>query len=155
MIRALSLLAAAAVATPALAQHCSQLGVSGQGHQGTMMAFTLSGGHPHAPAMMAVSGHQGQTSFSFGHMGMLQLGLGQPMMFAMMGMTGPMGSAHMSVQIPHHLMHRMQMYGQGFTMMMQHHQGYPGHHHGGMQMQLSFCTSNVMGFMVGGRHHMP
>ena len=112
------------------------------------MVFSMTGGHPNAPAMMALSIHQGQTTFNFGSMGMLQLGMGQPMVMANMGGTNTGGQAHMQVQVPHHLMHHVQMFGQGFTMMMTMHGP-----HGHQQPHLAFCTSNVAGFGVGGHHH--
>jgi len=138
----------AALAAPAAAQSCCNLTMSGTGHYGTMMVFSLTGGSPHAPAMLAFSGYQGQASFNFGQMGMLQLGLSEPLVLAFMGETDGNGDAQMGMQVPHHMMHVMHMFGQGFTTMMQM-QGHHGHQH----PYLMFCTSNVMGFGVGGHGH--
>ena len=142
-----TILLAALVAPLAAQQHCSQFHVSGSGHRDTMMTFSLTGGHPYGHAFMALSGQQGNANFNFGPMGMLQLGLAHPMYMLYMGEANGNGGFEMRARVPHHMMHRTQMFAQCFTGMI--HAQPPCH--GGSH--FSFCTSNVMGFGLGGHGH--
>jgi len=135
----------AALATPVAAQHCSQFSVSGSGYHGTMMTLSLTGGHPYGHAFMALSGRQGLMTFNYGPMGMFQLGLAEPLLMVHMGEADANGGFCLQAQVPHHLMHRTEMFGQCFTVMV--HSQPPCH---GSTTHLSFCTSNVMGFGLGG-----
>ena len=109
------------------------------------MMFSLTKGAGNAPAFMMVGMQQGQTRFDFGMMGSLHLGLGGPLHLVPMGNTDRYGGGHMQLQVPHAMMSRVQVFCQGFTLIVH---GGPHHHHG----YFEFCTSNVHGFHVGGHH---
>lgn len=141
----LTTLLLAALAAPLRAQHCSTLTVSGNGYQGTMMTLSLTGAQPDAMAFLAFSQTEGLTRFDFGAMGMLELGLAQPMFLDYVGQTDSNGRIDVHMGVPNHMGHQMHMFAQGFSMMMQMRHGHPHH--------MSFCTSNVMGFGYGGHHH--
>lgn len=156
MFRRVSLapLAALALATltfPVAAQHCAQFSVSGSGHRGTMMMLSMTGGHAYGHVFMAFSGQQGNTTFNYGPMGMLQLGLATPVMMFHMGEADANGGFHMQGQVPHHMMQRTMVFGQCLTAMIHTSHPWPPCH-GQPTMHLSFCTSNVVGFGLGGHH---
>jgi hypothetical protein len=95
MIRLLSVLAAVTLAAAASAQ-CT-LSVSGSGTSTITFSFN---GPANSPAALAIGDTQGSTTFTFGPLGSLTLGLEMPFVPAPLGMTDGSGNASLTINVP-------------------------------------------------------
>lgn len=116
---------------------CSDLTVTG-GAPNTNLVFALTGGAARSPALVVIGETTGQLNINFGSLGSLQLGLLPPFTVAPMGVTDSAGNATLSVRVPANAP-GIDLHGQALTVsfILQ-------------PPSLDFCTSDVVGFHVGG-----
>ena len=125
------------LAAMASAQTCATLTVTGSGAPGTDLTFALNGA-ANSPALLAIGDTAGTTTFNFGPLGSLTLGLAQPFVPLPLGLTDASGNVSRTVSIPAGLP-AADLFGQGLTVTFT----LPP------TLGLSFCTSNVAAFHVG------
>jgi hypothetical protein len=135
----LSIALTAVLASPAVAQSCSKLAVEGTGKPGTDLTFKLSGGAAKAPAVLFVATETGKTTIKLGTLGTLELGLAMPVIPVPMPVTDASGASTLVIPIPKAKIPEIALHGQGTTVKFT----LP-------PPKLTFCTSNVVDFKIGG-----
>ncbi|MCC6672617.1 MAG: hypothetical protein IT458_16250 [Planctomycetes bacterium] len=142
-LASLSALVLGGIASLASAQTpCATLAITGSGHPGTDLTIALTSQDKNAPAVLFVGQTAGSTTFEFGPLGSLTLGLAQPFVPVMLGATDGAGKATLVVRIPPGNIPPVQLKGQGTTVRFAIRPPTPP--------ALNFCTSNVASFSVGG-----
>jgi hypothetical protein len=121
---------------------CSSLTVGGSGQPASTLTFDLTGAAAQAPALLLIGVHEGTTVMQIGVLGTLSLGLAQPLVPVMMGLTDATGAASLSINVPPGNLPLVTLFAQAMTVV------FTPPSHG--PPSLDFCTSDVESFEFGG-----
>ncbi len=136
------ILAVALLTVSASSQTCSKLTATGTGKPGTELTFALTGADKEALAVIMVSPKVGKTVLKIGPLGTLTLGLAKPTIPIFIGKTDEKGNAKAIVKLPQWNFPQIALNAQAFTAVFS--LKPPG------PPKLTFCTSNVAKFTIGG-----
>jgi hypothetical protein len=127
-----------------VSQACAALSVTGSGKPGTALELKLTGGKANSHVLLALSAKAGKTTFNFGPLGSLVLGLASPVAKPVIGRADKNGALTVSLKIPKNFP-AFDLKGQAVT--------------GGLtvtkvpgkraSVKFDFCTSNVVSIKGG------
>lgn len=120
----------------ASAQSCGNLTVSGG--QNSPLVFSASSLAANAPALMVIGPTTGTTTFNFGPIGTLTLGLAAPFVPVMLGNTSATGTVTLTVDVPN-----------GVPPQSLHAQALSLGIGNSRPPSIQFCTTNVVAFSIG------
>lgn len=118
-------------------RNCSTLTITGPGTPSTSLSLDLNG-EANAFAYMLIGVTHGLTSFNYGPLGTLELGIASPFLTAPLGMTDGNGDASLIINLPGSGLANTSFLAQGLTIEVL------------AGPTLSFCTSPVQGFSISG-----
>jgi hypothetical protein len=136
---ALGLAVLPALASPATAQSCSDLTITGPGTQGSTLNLSLTGAEAHGLVVLVLGTETGSTNLDLGPVGSLQLGLEWPFVPFPVGITNGNGEYGLSIPV-WTFGYSIELHAQAFSVTLD----LP------RPPLLSFCVSDVEPLSIGG-----